>query len=218
MDLIACSMPNLDGGVLAKPIHKQTAQLEEEAAVKVDPARPRPLRYFWEDGIFKPKQELRDPSSFKELGRPFKEENLHGEMRDSQIGGVFIRFLIRSPTDPTGSNSPCVSADGDVLLCEVFNWCIANTYAHGPFLPPVETPVEDYCLMKVDMARRTLGKKYYYVQAQESALRVMDTEWWTREKFTKVLVVSSDRIPQGNYRPCESMAVVKKADAAGMDH
>lgn len=70
--------------------------------------------------------------------------------------------------DPTACSipnlSPCINVDGDVLLWEVFNWCIANTYAHGPFLPPVETPVEDYCLVEVYLARRTLGKKYYYVQ------------------------------------------------------
>lgn len=189
MNPTASPIPHLDGEALAKPTHlpKQTPQ-------------PAPLRYFWEDGTFKPQQDLNDSPKL-----PFKEAHLRGAMCDPDIGGVYIKFLIRSAADPTGSNSPCVNVDGDVLLREVFAWYIANTYAHGPFLAAVEEEEEeDYCLMEVDMARRTLGKKYHYVHAQQSPLRVMDTEWWAKAELTKICVVSSDRIPQGNYMPCES--------------
>lgn len=195
MDPTASPIPHLDGESLAKPTH-----LPKQAPQKPGPA---PLRYFWEDGIFKPQQDLKDPPNQQKL--PFKEAHLRGGMRDPDIGGVYIKFLIRSAADPTGSNSPCVNVDGDVLLRDVFTWYIANTYAHGgPFVGETAAVEEDYYLMRVDMARRTLGKKYYHVHAQQSPLRIMDTEWWAKAELTKICVVSSDRIPQGNYMPCES--------------
>lgn len=165
----------------------------------------QPLRYHWENGTFKLQQEPKSHSDLKRLGAlPFKREHLRGGAHNSDIGGVYIKFLIRSPADPTGSNSPCIHVDGDVPLWEVFNWYIANTYAHGPFMPPLEEKVEDYCLMKIDMAKRTLGKKYHYAHAQESPLKIMDTEWWVNAELTKLCVVSNDRIPKGDYKPCES--------------
>lgn len=161
------------------------------------------MRYYWQGGIFKPAHELN--ASLPMPGPlPFKDEHLrHTACSIDETGGVYIKFLIRSVADPTGSNSPCIHVDGDVPLLKVFEWYIENTYAHGPFLPPVNVEVEDYCLMRVDMQERTLGEKYYYLEAQKSPLRIMDTEWCVPAEFTKLCVVSNDRIPKGNYRPVE---------------
>lgn len=119
------------------------------------------------------------------------------------LSAIRIKFFIRTYQDPTGSNSPSITVSGDTKLCEVFHWYLSKSYSSVPRRDPELQ--KDYCLVEIDLPRRTLGEKYYYEQVKESKLRMGDTKWWRLKsrrgnpEVRKIWLVSNDRVPKGNY-------------------
>ncbi|KAL0639190.1 hypothetical protein Q9L58_001649 [Maublancomyces gigas] len=147
----------------------------------------RPV-YFWANG----RLQAQDQQEYYEVCRR--------RFKDVSVPYKVIRFFIRHPLDPTGSCSPSFQIFENTLLEEVFDWYLSETYeAPGPWMG------EGFCLMRIDLAGRMLGKNYYYCETRSSGLRIHDTEWWDTMDFV-ITVVSSDRI-MGNYKRRESKSI-----------
>lgn len=163
-------------------------------AVQATPAI-RPIYYCWENGRLQPQEDrgrqqaLRcnsiEPDGFREAYR-------------------LIKFFIRHPLDPTGSCSPTLKVWADTTMGEIFDWYLSETY-EGVLPDGGPQSRKDYCLMEIDLANRTTGKRYFYWDVKFSGLRIEDTEWWDDKAngLRRITVASNDRMV-GNYQPCES--------------
>lgn len=122
---------------------------------------------------------------------------------------VYIKFFIRSALDPLGVLSPRLESRENMELEKIFDCYLSETYEDHPFMPPRHSvqALEDYSLMTLNLATRTLGRRYSYAKAKKLGLRVRDTEWWDAKKMgsTNIMLVSSDRVPRGNYKQNEAV-------------
>lgn len=178
-------------------IRSEAAVRPTGLAVQTNPQSAlQPAYYCWENGRL---QEQKDR---------WRQEALRYSFIDPYASREYyrlIKFFIRHPLDPTGSCSPSLKIYADTTLGEIFDWYLLETY-EGPrhvVLPDGDPQMrKDYCLMKIDLINRTLGKKYYYQDVKFSGLRVQDTEWWDdgADDLRRVTVASSDRV-MGNYKP-----------------
>lgn len=117
---------------------------------------------------------------------------------------ITITFFNRTPTDPTGSCSPVLIAYGNTKLQDIFDRYVSKTYpSNGDVLNHDPRTREDFCFMSVNLSSRRLGKKFYYKQAKANNLIALDTDWGFERRvwLAKVMLVSSDRMPKGDYRP-----------------
>lgn len=148
-------------------------------------------------GPEEPSRRIRDQYAgrYYFIGQPLTNR---GKLEDGNP--VYIKFFIRTPHDPIGSSSPRFEASADMELEEIFDCYLSETYGGHP---PI---VEDYSFMELDLASRTLGKRYSYVEAKALGLKVRDTEWFEnrRRDSRVIMLVSSDRIPKGNYKHREA--------------
>lgn len=60
----------------------------------------------------------------------------------------------------------------------------------------------DYSFITLDIHSRTPGRRYTYVEAKTKELTVEDTGWCNEKDLVskRIMLVSSDRIPKGNYK------------------
>lgn len=157
---------------------------------------PQRFVYHWENGVF--------------VNYPNKAYKYPTRDQEDFLGPVLpysIKFFIRSNLDPLGSSSPQVTVHATTQLWEVFNWYFSVT--HHSLLSTPQT-LEELYFRSIDLKSRTLGEKYYYQQVKNAGLLVRNTDWW-HGGVIRALVVSSDRMPKGDYRPREEAADTKPA-------
>lgn len=160
---------------------------EELPPVLLDYGALPPQRYNYRWG----------PSGFQRLEIKKHDNNPQFKNLD-QASLTRIYFFTRTPSDPTGSNSPCVLVLRKTRLSEIFNWYHMQTYP-GPPAAPVTR--EEYGFMRIDLSPRTLGRRYRFLEVKQSGLTFGETEWF--REGGRVLLVSSDRIPAGSYKQSE---------------
>lgn len=161
-------------------------------------AAVRPIYYCWENGRLQPQEDRERQEALRyNFINPFGPREAY----------KLIKFFIRHPLDPTGSCSPSLKVWADTTMGEIFDWYLSETY-EGVLSDGGPQMRKDYCLMEIDLANRTTGKRYFYWEVRFSGLRIRDTEWWENRTndLRRITVASNDRMV-GNYQPREPQRI-----------